>query len=64
MTMTKMEKRRTEAYHNGEKTVVVGVRMTLAERDALDAKIENSNMFENRSEAFRYALEMQILRKR
>ena len=64
MTMTKMEKRRTEKYHNGEKTVVVGVRMTIAERDALDAKIENSNMFENRSEAFRYALEMQILRKR
>jgi photosystem II stability/assembly factor-like uncharacterized protein len=62
--MTKMEKRRTEKYHNGEKTVVVGVRMTIAERDALDAKIENSNMFENRSEAFRYALEMQILRKR
>jgi len=64
MAMTKMEKRRTEKYHNGEKTVVVGVRMTIAERDALDAKIENSNMFENRSEAFRYALEMQILRKR
>ena len=62
--MTKMAKRRTEKYHNGEKTVVVGVRMTIAERDALDAKIENSNMFENRSEAFRYALEMQILRKR
>ena len=62
--MTKMEKRRTEKYHNGEKTVVVGVRMTIAERDALDAKIENSNMFENRSEAFRYALEKQILRKR
>jgi len=64
MAMTKMEKRRTEKYHNGEKTVVVGVRMTIAERDALDAKIENSNMYENRSEAFRYALEMQILRKR
>jgi hypothetical protein len=62
--MTKMEKRRTEKYHNGEKTVVVGVRMTIAERDELDAKIENSSMFENRSEAFRYALEMQILRKR
>ena len=64
MAMTKMEKRRTEKYHNGEKTVVVGVRMTIAERDALDAHIERSIMYDNRSEAFRYALEVQMLRKR
>ena len=54
--MTKMEQRRTEKYHNGEKTIVVGVRMTIAERDALDAHIERSIMYDNRSEAFRYAL--------
>ena len=62
--MTKVEARRVDTYHNGDKTVVVGVRITIEELAALDRLIENSDAYDNRSEAFRYWLETAGTRKR
>ena len=62
--MTKAEHRQIDRYHNGDKTSVVGVRMTIEERDLLDEHIDNSSLVESRSQALRYGMEQTFFRKR
>jgi len=62
--MTKAEHRQIDLYHNGDKTIVVGVRMTIEERDLLDEHINNSSLVESRSQALRYGMEQTFFRKR
>jgi hypothetical protein len=62
--MTKAEHRQIDRYHNGDQTVVVGVRMTIEERDLLDEHIDNSSLVESRSQALRYSMEQTYFRKR